>query len=378
MSDLPLETDTLQTGAVKSGALHADAMASGVMANSRRSVRTVTIKDVARAAGVSASTVSRALSGKIPVDAQTLQRVRRETKRLGYRPNFLARSLKEGSSKTIGLIVPDITNPVFPAVALGAETEAVRHGFQVYLAHSHEDAEKEAMLANLLVQNGAAGILVATACRGSASPADWDMEQLPVCQLVRRQTNKHPCVCVDQFMVGRLAAERLLVIGCKRPAILVGDQSLSLHRDRLNGFIATLAGAGILPDQIQVIDSSAPDEDGCSVTKKLLAAGGPPIDSIFAASDMQALGVMRTLYLEQVPVPVQIAVIGVDNMGISSVCTPAITCIRQPLQEIGRLACNRLIEAILSDKQMAGQAKSKDLLFEPVLLPSELFIGETA
>jgi LacI family transcriptional regulator len=363
---------------MQSDAVKINAVETSDASTSRRSSHTVTIKDVARAAGVSASTVSRALSGKIPVDAQTLQRIRRETKRLGYRPNFLARSLKEGCSKTIGLIVPDITNPVFPAVALGAETEAVRHGFQVYLAHSHEDAEKEAVLANLLVQNGAAGILVATACRGPASPADWDMTQIPVCQLVRRQTDKHPCVCVDQVMVGRLAAGRLLAIGCTRPAILVGDRSLSLHRDRLNGFIATLTGAGILPGQIQVIDSSAPDEDGCAVTKKLLAAGGPAIDSIFAASDMQALGVMRTLYLEQVSVPDQIAVIGVDNMGISSLCTPAITCVRQPLQEIGRLACNRLIAAILSDKKPTGQAMVDGWPFEPVLLPCELFIGETA
>lgn len=354
-----------------------DAAATGIAANSRRS-HTVTIKDVARAAGVSASTVSRALSGKIPVDAQTLQRIRHEAKRLGYRPNFLARSLKEGSSKTIGLIVPDITNPVFPAVALGAETEAVRNGFQVYLAHSHEDAAMEAMLANLLVQNGAAGILVATACRGPASPADWGLTPIPVCQLVRRQTDQYPGICVDQAMVGRLAAERLLAIGCKRPAILAGDQSLLLHRDRLAGFVAAMAGAGIQPGQIRVIDSSAPDEDGCSVTKKLLAAGGPVIDSIFAASDMQALGVMRTLYLEQVPVPGRIAVIGVDNMGISSLCTPAITCVRQPLQEIGRLACKSLIEAILSDNEKSGVSLHEQKRFDPVLLPCELYVGETA
>jgi LacI family transcriptional regulator len=342
----------------------------------RKPAGPVTIKDVARAAGVSTSTVSRALSGKIPVDPQTLQRIQRESDRLGYKPNFLARSLKEGSSRTIGLIVPDITNPVFPAVALGAETEAVRSGFQVYLAHSHEDADQEARLAGLLVQNGAAGILVATACRGEASPVDWCMEQVPVIQLVRHQTNRLPCVSVDQEMVGRLAAERLVAIGCRRPVILAGDQTLSLHRDRLNGFYRTLARAGLPEGNILVVDSSLPEEDGRRVTGRLLAEYGRQMDSIFAASDMQALGVMRTLYLEQIAVPRQIAVVGVDNMGISALCTPAITCIRQPLQEIGRVACRRLIAAVTRGQDPAdldaddwpGQDR----------LPCALLIGETA
>lgn len=337
----------------------------------------VTIKDVARVAGVSASTVSRALSGRIPVAAQTAQRIRREAQRLGYKPNFLARSLKEGSSKTIGLIVPDITNPVFPAVALGAETEAVRNGFQLYLAHSHEDAKQEAILANLLVQHGADGILVATACRGTASPADWHFEQIPVWQLVRLQTDRLPCVCVDQEKVGRLAAGRLLAIGRKKPAILIGDRSLSLYRDRLEGFLAVLREAGVPLDQIRIIDSSAPDADGCRVTRHLLL-DKPVVDSIFAASDMQALGVMRTLALSQVPVPDQIAVIGVDNMGIGALCTPSITCIRQPLQEIGQLACSRLIAKIQDRQRKAGIRTEKSARCPPEQLPCELSIGETA
>jgi DNA-binding LacI/PurR family transcriptional regulator len=286
---------------------------------------------------------------------------------MGYRPNFLARSLKEGNSRMIGLIVPDITNPVFPSVALGAETEAVRQGYQLMLSHSHESSAQEASLALLLRQNGAAGILVATACRGTQSPLDWQqaIRGIPVCQVVRRQTSRLPCLCVDQEMAGRLAAERFLARGCRRPAILAGDQSLRLHRERLHGFRSVLAAAGLNPI---VQDSSDPEEDGSRAAEQLLQLAGQT-DAVFAASDMQALGVMRTLVQHRIAVPEQVAVIGVDNMGISALCTPAITSIRQPLQEIGRLACRYVIDWIRT-----GHPSDDPL----VCLPCTLMDGETA
>lgn len=339
----------------------------------------VTLKDVARAAGVSPSTVSRVLSGKIPVDPKTERRIRDEIEKLGYVPNYLAKSLKEGSGHTIGLIVPDITNPVFPAVALGAETEAVRNGYQLFLAHSHEDEKKEAVLAQLLIQHGAAGLLVATACRGSSFPEEC--KKKPVCQVVRLQTADVPSVTADQVMIGKLAAGRFLSIGCRHPAILAGDRSLALHRDRLAGFVQTMKNSGV--NDIQIIDSSDPDEDGRFVTEQLLTTKGLEIDSIFAASDMQALGVVRTLWLHHIPVPEKIAVIGVDNLGISTLCTPPITCIRQPLQEIGRLSCSRLISFI---ERQRTQKTPEEAVFENsfgsehrhLVLPCELVMGETA
>ncbi len=349
--------------------------------------RQATIKDVALACGVSPSTVSRALSGKIPVSQKTMEQIKQAAERLNYIPSILAQSLKEGSSRTIGLIVPDITNPVFPAVVLGAETEAVRQGYQLFLAHSHENPEQEKQLAQMLIQRQTDGLLIATSCRGQASPADWLPESVPVCQLVRRQTDRLPSVTVDQFMLGRLAAQHLLETGRKKPLILVGDQTLAIHRDRLEGFRQTLKQANVELPQERIVDSSMNDENGVRITFNLLRTFQSTIDSIFAASDIQALSAIRALGLRQIPVPRQIAVIGLDNLGISALCTPTMTCISQPLQEVGRLACQRLIE-ILScartrrDQEktgMAGTARAE--VNQPAirhdLLPCELYIGET-
>jgi len=349
--------------------------------------RQATIKDVALACGVSASTVSRALSGKIPVNRETMERIKQAAERLHYVPSILAQSLKEGSSRTIGLIVPDITNPVFPAVALGAETEAVRQGYQIFLTHSHENPEQEKQLALMLIQRQVDGLLIATSCRGQASPADWLPEAVPVCQLVRRQTDRLPSVTVDQFMLGRLAARHLLETGRKKPLILAGDQTLAIHRDRLEGFRQTLKQANVDLPQERIIDSSMTDENGVRITFNLLRAFQTSIDSIFAASDMQALGVIRALGLRQISVPRQIAVIGLDNLGISALCTPTMTCISQPLQEVGRLACQRLLEnlhfgQIRREQEKAGitgaaGTESNHPSVRHDLLPCELYIGET-
>lgn len=349
-----------------------------------------TIQDVALLAGVSASTVSRALSGKIPVHPDTMLKIAKAAEQLHYAPSMLAQSLKGGSSRTIGLIVPDITNPVFPAIALGAETEAVRRGYQVFLAHSHEQVEQEKELVRLLIQRQVDGLLVATACRGQDSPAEWLSARVPVWQLVRRQTDRLPSVTADQIQVGCLAAEHLLAGGCRRPAILIGNRSLAVYRDRLAGFCRAMGQAGLDASVLQIINSSQQDVYGIEATVNLMQQALPAFDGIFAATDMQALGIMRALGRQQIKVPGQVAVVGVDNLGISSICTPPITCIRQPLLEIGRLACQRLLDAIqaapaqLPRRHEEARNRGPELPAasgRPVqhdLLPCELVRGETS
>lgn len=323
-----------------------------------------TIKDVALAAGVSTSTVSRALSGKIPVQQETAARIFKAAADLDYTPSLLARGLRDGSSRTIGLIIPDISNPVFPAVALGAESEALKHGYQVILANSHEDPQLELKLIDLMLRRKVEGLLIASSCRCDNLPG-WQNLQLPTVQLVRRVCGHLPSVTTNQEQIGQLAAGHLLEKGKKRPLILTGDCTLPLYRQRAESFISTYKQAGFSVVREAVI--AAANLDIIRLMSENLDLS--QCDSVFASCDIQAMEVIRFLLSRKIAIPEEIAVVGIDNMQIYHLCTPSITSIRQPLQSIGRLALAKILEKI--------EGRTSDAGSDEISLSCELFCGET-
>ena len=329
---------------------------------SRRFSTQATIRDVARAAGVATSTVSRALSGKIPVRPETAARIREAAARLNYTPSALARGLRDGSSRTIGLIIPDISNPVFPEVALGAESEALKHGYQVILANSHEDAGLENELVDQMIRRKVEGLLIASAGR-DISETVWVDSALPVVQLVRKISGRVPVVVADQEQIGRLAAEHLLQKQRYRPLVLTGDYSLPLYRQRTAGFISAYTAAGVIIPDSAIIDASGREFAGLAQEENDILA----YDAVFASCDLQALALLRYLLACRIDIPGKIAVVGMDNTRIYHLCTPSITAIRQPLQDIGRLALLKMLEMIRGEKPRSAESR----------LSCELFIGET-
>jgi LacI family transcriptional regulator len=304
----------------------------------------VTIKDVARRAGVSSSTVSRTLSGKIPVDEKTRERVLAAVKELNYQPNALAKGLKEGRTGTIGLIVPNICNPVFPLVSRGVEDTARKHGYTVVLCNTDEDIDIEKDYILKLQKKWVDGIILATSGRQNHHILELKDTSLPMVLLIRKLGDEVDAVVIDNKKAAFDAVTFLIRSGHKRIAIVNGDQKLSLYRERFQGYLQALKEAGL--DYDPDLSLEIPDHADCydSITGHLKAKQLP--DAVFAVSDPLALHVMRAIKDAGYRIPEDISVMGFDNLQFSPYLDPPLTTVNQPLYKMGAAAAERIITLI--------------------------------
>lgn len=311
----------------------------------------VTITDVAREAKVSIATVSRVVNRPDTVKVTTRQRVQEIIERTGYRPNPWARTLPVGNpDSVIGLVIPEIHNPVFPELAESVEHEARRRGFQVMLCHTDDKWAIELNYTNLLIDRKVTGIIFAS---GSFSHVDGNREGyrlldaagVPYVFLNSRTTEGSPVpsVATDEFQAGEMQAEYLLSRGHRRLAFLGGGLGYYVTRDRLAGIRATMLS---YPDSllIEELGLFSPDH-AVRATRRLLQAQEPP-SAIICASDFLAFVVMKEIRLIGYQVPQDISVIGFDGIQMGRYTNPALTTIAQPLAAMGR----RAVSLVLGDK----------------------------
>nr|PZN10300.1 MAG: LacI family transcriptional regulator [Caldicoprobacter oshimai] len=313
-----------------------------------------TIKDVAKRAGVSPSTVSRALSGKVPVDKETRERVMEAVRALNYKPNILAKGLKEGRTNTVGLIVPNICNPVFPAVARGVEDVAREHGFTVILCNTDEDIEAEKDYVEKLQKRWVDGFIFATAREESQHIFELKEKGFPVVLVVRHMDQAVDAVVIDNYKSSFEAVKYLINTGHRRICIINGDTSLTLYKERFEGYRHALQAAGlpIMPEL--VLDVAGRDDNGYGAVTAMLKKGILP-DAVFATSDPRAIGAIRAIKDCGLSVPGDISVVGFDDLDISAFLDPPLTTVSQPLYEMGARAARRLIDMINGEK--SGQPK---------------------
>ncbi|NLO82360.1 MAG: LacI family transcriptional regulator [Clostridiales bacterium] len=314
----------------------------------------ITIKDVAKRAGVSASTVSRALSGKVPVDRETRDRVMEAVRALNYRPNVLAKGLKEGRTNTIGLIIPNICNPIFPAVARGVEDVARENGFTVVLCNTDEDMDMERSYVEKLQNRWVDGLIFATAREESEHILKLKQQAFPVVLVARHMGAAVDAVVVDNYSSSVEAVDYLIKTGHKKICIVVGDRDLMLYRERFEGYRHALESAGLPLYHAMVLDVSGRDDNGYDAIKSMLERGIIP-DAIFATSDPRAIGAIRAIKDCGLRVPDDISVIGFDDLDISLYIDPPLTTVSQPLYEMGREAARKLINLINGDKDEKPQ-----------------------
>ena len=326
------------------------------------------IKEVAEKAGVSISTVSRAISGKVLVDPETKKRVFQAVQELNYQPNALAKGLKEGSSKTIGLVIPNIRNLIFPAAIKGITDVAKANGYTVVLCNTDDDPETEKFYTENLRQRLVDGLIFSTATRESA-PYIMNLKQTgyPVVLFLRGLPEAIDAVVVDNLKGGYDATRFLIQRGYRKIALINGTLSLELYRKRYSGYRAALAIAGIPFDPELVIHETTGWEDGYRAFKEIRQRGCNP-DAIFATSDPKALGVIKALKEMNLRVPQDVAVMGYDNLELSELMDPPLTTMAQPFYEAGVKAAQRLVKLIHNKQGLQPELK---------LLEAELLVRQS-
>lgn len=311
------------------------------MANKR-----VVLSDVARLAGLSKATVSRYLNNSIVLPQQTTQRIEDAISTLNYRGNSLARRLSKGGSETLGLVLPEISNPFFAELAEAAEEAASAHQYSLVLCVTRNNLEKEMQFIRWLDTRQVDGLLFATnkpdngallaELQGQSNIVLID-EDIPGADV--------PKVFADNVTGGRLAAQQLIDAGHRRIAYVGGPGELMSVRERHEGFCQALVSAGLPCPPELVLMGDYTREFGQYALETLLALPVPPT-AIFAGSDYLALGLLDGLRAYQLSAPQDMSIVGFDDANYAELITPRLSTIRQNAGELGRTAVELLIKIL--------------------------------
>ncbi|MFC0525138.1 LacI family DNA-binding transcriptional regulator [Pontibacillus salicampi] len=305
----------------------------------------VTIKDVAKEAGVSVATVSRVLNENGYVGADTRKKVMKAMANLHYSPNEVARSLYKRESRLIGLLLPDITNPFFPQLARGVEDEVNKEGYRLLLGNSDEDVQKELDYIQTFVQNNVVGMVSAT---NTVDHELYNALQLPLV-LLDRTTEDYPSVYSDGREGGRLAAKTILEKGARHITLMKGPAHVKPAQDRYKGAMEMLSEAEV--DFSVFSTYSYSFEDATSWAKELFTKY-PDTDAVIASNDIVGIAVLHEALKRGKRIPEDVQIIGYDDIPQCSLSYPALSTIRQPAYEMGRQAAQLLIKLIRKENDV--------------------------
>ena len=309
----------------------------------------VTLKDVAREAGVNLSTASRSLSGAYGVHPHTRERVLGIARRMNYRLNRVARGLVTGRSHTLAVIVSDIRNPFFAEVARGAEDAAYAASCDLVLCNSDLDTAKQVRYIDSLLAKRVDGILM----NSVSVLTNVQQDQLatcgvPVILLNRSSTRKRfSTILAENMEGGALAARYLISLGHRKLIHLTGPSQHGNLTDRTKGFLKVVQNAA-LPDPI-VFRGQHTFQGGYEMAKKALAKNRTGT-AVFAANDVIAFGFIRAALESGVRIPDELSIVGFDNIETSQITCPPLTTIHQPKYEIGKAAVEMLLEMAASER----------------------------
>jgi LacI family transcriptional regulator len=338
----------------------------------RKTRQNPTLRDVAKAAGVHVATASRALNPETRrlVNVGTIRRVLKVAESLGYRPNPIARSLKTAESHTVGVVLPDFTNPMFPPIVRGIDDVLGPAGYHGLIVNTDNDLDREAALISSLLSRHVDGLIIATALLDHPLLRRLHEQNVRMV-LVNRRTDDLdvPCVMPDDAAGVMLAVRHLAALGHTRIVHLAGPQTTSAGVARANAFRAAVREHGLAgdPELVAACDHWS-EEDGARTLRQVLDAG-VEFTAILAGNDLIALGCYDVIAERGIDCPAQVSVVGFNDMPFLDKLRPPLSSVAVPQHELGAEAARMLLERFTETDRPARS----------VLLPLSLVVrGSTA
>jgi LacI family transcriptional regulator len=324
----------------------------------------ITMADVASRAGVSKTTVSRVLNGKDDLDPATAARVRQVIEELGYVPSAGAVSLARGRTRVVGMLVPSLTWPWVGEVLQGVVDVVEAEGYGLLLFSASRGEESIVRFASKVSAKSFDALVVIEPEGTLEYLAELHRKGMPVVLIDDRgHRPEFPSVSPTNRDGGASAARHLLELDRRSPVVVTGPDGLGCTQDRLDGFAAVYAGAGIPVVPGRVVDGDFTFEGGREAIRRLVAAG-VAFDAVFAHNDLSAAGALRALAEASLRVPQDVAVVGFDDVPLASYTEPPLTTVRQELRQMGETAARMLMDFF------DGTA----LPTAPVMLPTTLIV----
>lgn len=328
-----------------------------------------TIYDVAREAGVSIATVSNAINGKGKISKKRREEILGIMERLQYQPSVIAAALTGKRTFTLGLLIPDISNPFFAEIARAIEDQAHQQGYSVIICSTDNRDERVERYIALLEQKSVDGIIVGTGIENPEIISQLQSKSVPLVMIARESSQLAvDTVVADDLAGGVLAARHLVSIGHTRLAILSENLKVRSSRERIRGFKQGLAEADVSLDDADIVICEYKVEEGKRGALELLRRSEERRPTaIFCCNDLLAIGALQAAKEAGIAVPEQLSIVGFDNTILATVTDPPLTTVAQPMEHMGKLVCNLMIDSL----------EKKDSVKQRVVLRPELVVRQS-
>lgn len=324
-----------------------------------------TIKDVAKRAGLAISTVSAVLNRSAPVSEDAIQRVEQAVAELGYTPHGAAQSLRSGRSRLIGLVVPNIANPHFAAVAREVENVCLKAGYTTVVYSTGQDAERESQVLTMMRMQRVAGLIVIPT-RSDAEHGSRLVDQIHVPTVLLDMYVEgldYDVIKTDNVEAGRLATEHLLALGHQRIGIIVGIPGLATSDDRHEGYLKAHRERGIEVDGALTVAGDFDQQRAHDAAVALLSRADRP-SAVVAISNMMTVGLLFALKELKLLVPGDLSIVGIDDLEFAGLLEPQPTTVQTPILAMARRAIELLLSQIATKLPPTGNRE----IYQPTLL----------
>lgn len=334
--------------------------------------RSLTLEEIARLSGVSRSTVSRVVNGQPNVREQVRERVWEVINETGYQPHAAARSLVTRRTRIVGAIIPEavttlFTDPFFPRLLCGITQTCNSRQYHLLLSLFNHPAGQEEAYRRVVRSGHLDGVVIASAHMDDPLFPRLLQDDVPFMLAGRHPDDRVNYVDVDNVGGARMAVEHLIRLGHTRIATITGPLSMASGLDRLDGYRLAMGAHQIAVDEKLIVEGDYTEASGSLGARRLLSATPT---AIFVASDLMAIGVLKALREAGLRVPQDVALVGFDDVTIAAAVEPALTTVRQPIERLGSMAANLLLDllAVPPDEQAPAHR---------IVLPTELVVRES-